>query len=284
MGMPACMGNVVEARWHRLDSRPLRVLHAGTQSGTVPELVIVPGLGALGYLMPLVRACSTWTRVHLLDVPGFGHRRTSSHPACLTDVAKVVAEWLDAQPQRPVALLGHSTGAQAALHAAVTVRRQIAAAILAGPTFPPEARRWRPLIMRIMRTLPRESFGEVLATFPDYLRGRRGVLTLLRTAMSDEPERLIGDLTCPVVVLRGEHDALSPAAWTARLAAAAACGRMVTVPGAHNFTYTAPEPASTALRDIAATLPSTPRDGRDRTGPAAQDDGLRGSVNHREGT
>lgn len=138
--------------------------------------------------------------------------------------------------------------------------------------------------MRIMRTLPRESFGEVLATFPDYLRGRRGVLTLLRTAMSDEPERLIGDLTCPVVVLRGEHDALSPAAWTARLAAAAACGRMVTVPGAHNFTYTAPEPASTALRDIAATLPSTPRDGRDRTGPAAQGDGLRGSVNHREGT
>jgi pimeloyl-ACP methyl ester carboxylesterase len=234
----------------------VRALEAGAPRDAVPELVVVPGLGALGYLLPTVRACSAWTRVHLLDVPGFGHPRTARSPAGLADVADLVARWLEATRPRRVALLGHSTGAQAALRAALAVGEPPDAVVLAGPTFPPEARRWRPLLTRVARTLSHESFGEIRATFPDHLRARRRVLTFLRTSMSDAPEHRVGDLSCPVIIMRGEHDALADARWAARLAADARWPTTVTVPGAHNFMFTHPLAAADALRDtIAAVAP-----------------------------
>jgi pimeloyl-ACP methyl ester carboxylesterase len=125
---------------------------------------VVPGLGALGYLLPTVQPCSAWTRVHLLDVPGFGHRATARCPASLADVARAVTDWLDAVPDRPVLLVGHSTGAQAALHAALAVPERVTVLSLAGPTFPPEARRWRPLAARVARTARHERLGLLPAT------------------------------------------------------------------------------------------------------------------------
>lgn len=238
----------METDWYDLGSRPVRALRSGASRHAVPELVIVPGLGALGYLLPTVRACSAWTRVHLLDVPGFGHRRTCRAPARLTDVAGTVADWLATKGPRRVALLGHSTGAQVAVRAALAVPERAETVILAGPTFPPAARRWWPLIARVARTVPHESLGEVRATLPEYLRGRRRVLTLLRTSMSDAPECLVGDLSCPVVVVRGDRDALSDAGWAHRLAAATPRGAVITVPGAHNFTFTQPHATAEALR------------------------------------
>jgi pimeloyl-ACP methyl ester carboxylesterase len=247
--MAPAMPNSLTPRWRHLPGRPVRTLQAGTARAGSPDVVVVPGLGALGYLLPTVRACSAWARVHLLDVPGFGHRATARCPATLADVARTVADWLDVVPDRPVLLVGHSTGAQAAQHAALAVPDRVAALSLAGPTFPPEARQWRPLAARIARTARHETPRLIPATAPDYLRGRRRVLTLLRTAMADVPEQLTPRLACPLLVVRGEHDAVCPAPWAARLAAAAPHGRVVTLPGAHNFPYDHPAAASTALRE-----------------------------------
>jgi pimeloyl-ACP methyl ester carboxylesterase len=206
-------------------------------------------LGALGYLLPLVRACAAWTRVHLLDVPGFGDPATASCPASLVAVARDVAAWLDVVPRRPVVLAGHSTGAQAAVRAACLRSERVAALVLASPTFPPAARTWRGLAVRVLRTVPHESLGLVGATAPQYLRGRGGVLTLLRTAMADDLEDLVGGLTCPVTVIRGVHDAVCPPDWAAALARQVRNGRCVTVPGPHNFPYTDPGPAARAIRE-----------------------------------
>lgn len=251
------MEPAIVSSWHELGSRPVRTLDAGAPLSGAADLVVVPGLGALGYLLPLVRACSGWTRVRLLDVPGFGQRATARCPARLTEVAGVVAEWLESVPDRPVWLLGHSTGAQVALRAALCVPQRVDAVVLAGPTFPPATRRWPSLLGSVARTLPHEALAEVRATFPDYLRGRSRVLTLLRSALDDEPERLVGELTCPVVVMRGERDAVSPAAWCGRLAREAARGQVLAVPGAHNFTFTAPGAASVALRGALEALAGT---------------------------
>jgi pimeloyl-ACP methyl ester carboxylesterase len=237
----------VDICWDQLGHRPLRSIQAGVPRGGRPELVLVPGLGALGYLLPLVRACAAETRVHLLDVPGFGHARTASCPASLTAVARDVTAWLDVVPRRPVVLAGHSTGAQAAVHAALARPQQVASLALASPTFPPDARRWRRLAWRIVRTIPHESLGIVGATAPQYLRGRLGVLTLLRTAMHDAPDAHISDLACPVTIVRGARDAACPEDWAAELANRATHGRCVTVPGAHNFPYQVPRLAARAL-------------------------------------
>jgi pimeloyl-ACP methyl ester carboxylesterase len=200
--VPTTRHVAVEEGWQQLGSRPVRALRAGAPHAAVPEPVLVAGLNVIDYLLPIVRICSGWTRVHLLDVPGFGHRRTSQSPSALTDIAEVIAEWLAATDLPRAVLLGHSTGAQATIRAARAAPRHAEAVVLAGPTFPPAARRWWPLAARVARTLPHEALGEVRAAFPEFLHGRSRVLTFLRTAMSDAPERLVRDLPCPVVIIR----------------------------------------------------------------------------------
>jgi pimeloyl-ACP methyl ester carboxylesterase len=229
-------------RWHLVDGRPVRSLVAGV--GT-PELVVVPGLGALGYLLPLVRACATWTRVHLLDLPGFGARTTVRLPADLTAVSAALGAWLEQVPDAPVVLLGHSTGAQAALHAAREQPERVRRLVLAGATFPPQVRRGTPLLRRVLATLPSEQPGELPAVLPYYARGRGRVLDLLRSSLAEAPS---SEGLAPPVVLRGEHDRLCPPAWADHLAAG---GPVVELPGGHNAVWTSPDLTSAALRDAA---------------------------------
>ena len=226
--------------WHLVDGRPVRSLVTGAGA---PELVVVPGLGALGYLVPLARACGAWARVHLLDLPGFGHRTTARLPSDLPAVSAALAAWLGQVPQGPVVLLGHSTGAQAVLHAARARPDRVRTLVLAGATFPPQARRWPPLVARVLATLPSEQPGELPAVLPYYARGRGRVLELLRSALAESPSV---DGLAPPVVLRGEHDHLSPRAWAAHLAAG---GPVLELPGGHNAVWTSPQLASSALRE-----------------------------------
>jgi pimeloyl-ACP methyl ester carboxylesterase len=244
------MADAATVRWDRVAGRPLRRVRVGARRPRASELVLVPGLGALGYLIPFVLACAAWTRVHLLDVPGFGHRSTAGCPAGLDDVVGVVATWLDVVPDAPVVLAGHSTGAQAALQAAVRRPEAVSALALCGPTFPPHARTWCPLVGRAARTIVHEPPALVRATALEYLRGGRGVLTLLGTALVDTPEAHIAEVACPVTVLRGARDSLCPEAWTATLADRAANARRATLPGAHNFPYSHPHHTSSALRHV----------------------------------
>ena len=210
-----------------------------------PELVVVPGLGALGYLVPLVRACAPWARVHLLDLPGFGTRTTARLPADLAAVSAALGAWLGQVPDAPVVLLGHSTGAQAALHAARARPQRVRRLVLAGATFPPQSRRPAPLLRRVLATLPSEQAGEVPAVLPYYARGRGRLLDLLRSALAEAPS---SEGLAPPLVLRGRQDRLCPPAWAEHLAAG---GPVVELPGGHNAVWTFPELTSAALRAAA---------------------------------
>jgi pimeloyl-ACP methyl ester carboxylesterase len=180
--------------------------------------------------------------VHLLDVPGFGHRVTARCASTLADVASVVEAWL-AQRRTPVVLAGHSTGAQVAVRVAQQCPDRVHALALAGPTFPPELRRWATLVPQIARTATHEQPGEVLAVLPEYARGRSRVLTLLRSALDDAPEDGVRRITCPITVVTGEQDGVAPAAWAETLAR----GRLFVLPGAHNTPFTHPRETAAAL-------------------------------------
>jgi pimeloyl-ACP methyl ester carboxylesterase len=208
----------------------VRALSAGAERPGRCPVVLLPGLGAPGYLVDTLRGCAAVTRSHLLDVPGFGGTLVCEPD--IEAIAGVVTAWLD----RPAVLFGHSTAAQAAI--AVAVRRPdlVGALVLAGPTFPPPLRRLGRLSAAMLRDLVHESPAAVPGTIPYYLRaGPRRVLRMIRSAQRDEPERRMPLLRCPVLVVRGRHDTLSPEPWARSLAAAAPHGSFATAPGAHTF-------------------------------------------------
>ena len=225
-----------EVRWDDVAGRRVRSLRAGRSDAGEPPVVLIPGLGALGYLIDTLHGCSAWTRAALLDVPGFGHHRPRPCAPVLADIAALIAKWLRSVCGRPVVLFGHSTGAQAALHVASTAPELVTALVLAGPTFPPALRTVGPLARAVPRNLRYESPGLVPTNMPYFVRG--GPISLarfLRSGQHDRPEDLIASVTCPVTVVRGQHDAFCPAAWADELAASAPNGQLVTVPGAHVF-------------------------------------------------
>ena len=241
-----------QAQAGSLAGRPLRLLVAGTASD-LPEVVLVPGLGAPGYLAPWVGQIATWTRATVLDLPGWRWGRARTCPATVEDVGAAVAQWLVEQDRRDVVLLGHSSGAQAALRTALMVPDRLRGAVLAGPTFDPAARRIGTLLRRAIHTVAHERPGELPAVLPSYLHsGGVGVLRFLAEALRDHPEELAGQLRVPVLVVTGEHDGFAPPAWAHHLATLAA-GRCAILPGAHNACFPYPDMADAVLREAVLT-------------------------------
>lgn len=215
-----------------VDGRPVRSLSAGKVTG-LPEVVLLPGLGACGYLVPWTRRTAAWTRATLLDLPGWQAGRPPSCPPTVEGVAAAVARWLEVGDRRDVVLLGHSSGAQAVLHAALLVPGRVAGVVLAGPTFDPAARALPRLLVRALTTVPRESLGTAAAAVPWYLRsGGLPLVRFVRSALADRPEDLVPTLEVPVLVLGGRHDGFAPPAWVRRLAGLAGAPCHV-LPGAH---------------------------------------------------
>lgn len=225
--------------WTTAGGRPVRALVSGELRDGVPEVVLLPGLGAPGYMLDLLHACGAWTRARLLDLPGFGSPRTADCPPELDAVTPVAAAYLDAMAG-PVLLAGHSTGAQLALRAAVATPGRVAALGLLDVTFDPPVRRSPLRLAGRLRTYLRERPRELVVTLPSFVRAGAGLPRYIRSALADEPERHMPGVHAPVLVLRGRHDALCPPGWAADLAGRARSARLVTVPGAHNTPYTHP--------------------------------------------
>ncbi|MFI0189709.1 alpha/beta fold hydrolase [Streptomyces sp. NPDC017082] len=219
-------------------------------------VVLVPGLGAPGYLLSTADRCARWGPARVLDVPGYGDPPGPACAATLGPLADTVARWLAEVAPGPVVLAGHSTGAQVALHAAVRRPDRVASLVLLAPTFPPRLRRTGPLVRAFARTAVHESPGVLPAVLPSYLKaGPRRLASCVRSAQSDAPERLMPSVRCPVTVVVGEHDALSPPHWAHQLASLAGRGQVVLVPGAHSFPHTAPGRTAAVLERAGAGLP-----------------------------
>ncbi|MFF7855143.1 alpha/beta fold hydrolase [Streptomyces sp. NPDC007904] len=229
---------------------PSTVRSLGTPRPDEPDgtpVVLVPGLGAPGYLLRTAERCARHGPVRLLDVPGFGDPWGPACPETLGSLADTVARWLATVPRQRVVLAGHSTGAQVALHAAVRAPERVRALVLLSPTFPPHLRRMRPLLGAVARTVVREDPGAVPAVLPSYLKaGPRRLLNCVRSAQADAPEDVLPAVTCPVTVAAGEGDALCPPEWAEHLAHRAGLGRAVRVPGAHAF----PHPHAAVTADL----------------------------------
>jgi pimeloyl-ACP methyl ester carboxylesterase len=231
--------------------RPVRSLTSGL-AGRFPDVVFVPGMGILGYLAPWTRASGRWTRATLLDLPGW---RFLGRPACPPDalaVGSAVAGWLQARAGAPVVLVGHSTGAQSALRAAVEAPDRVRGLLLANPVFDPADRRWRRLIRRCAAGAASESWGIVPVALPSILGSRGvGMLAMLAAALTNRPEELPAAVPTadppPTHVVTSADDRVAPVSWSATVAERVGADLEI-VPGSHNWCWNDPACADRVLR------------------------------------
>ncbi|MCF6743689.1 alpha/beta hydrolase [Blastococcus sp. KM273128] len=216
---------------------------AGRPSG-VPRSVSVVLVPGLGLDERSARRLRREVAVDVVVLPGMGRR--SRVPA----VDELARRLVDALPPGPVLLVGHSQSCQVVAAAAVDPR--VVGVVLCGPTTDPRMRRLRVLAVRWVRTALAEPWWQVPLVVGQWLRtGPRAMRALWRAASPDAIEERLAAVTAPVVVVRGERDALCPADWAARVAGAAPEGRLVELPGAaHMVVQTHPAQLAAVIRAL----------------------------------
>lgn len=212
----------------------------------LPEVVLVPGMGAPLTLLPWMRRIGRWTRATVLDLPGWHHGRGAGSSSTVTAVGAATAGWLEVTDTRDVVLAGHSSGSQSALHSALLVPDRLVGLVLSAPTLDPRARHLAVLLLRLLQTVTQERPAEVPTALPWYRSGGLPWLRLAGSVVRDRPERLLAGLPLPVLLLSGGRDRFAPPAWTEHLARLGTARRVV-LPGPHNVCFTNPEAADAAL-------------------------------------
>jgi pimeloyl-ACP methyl ester carboxylesterase len=202
-------------------------------------VVAVPGLGLSVAVArrALEHLPVPWSVVTL---PGFGCRARRGTDLAPDRLAEVLLGHLPTAG--PLVLVGHSASCQVVGEAAARAGTRVAGLVLVGPTTDPGASSWPRLAARWLRTAAHERPGQLPLLVRAY--ARTGLWSMTRGMQAARRHRLdvtLGAVNCPVLVVRGPHDAICSAAWAAVLATAAPRGRAVTLPaGGHMVPVTHP--------------------------------------------
>lgn len=187
------------------------------------SLVFVPGLG-LGAeaWQPTIAALDvrgdapTSLTVNLL--PGYGLPAGRSHDLRPATLARLVVARLRTRSSGLV-LVGHSASCQIAVHAALLAPDLVRGLVLVGPATDPRAATWAALAARWLATAVHEPLWQVPSLVRQY--SRTGLATMRRAMDAARCDRIdlgLRDVNAPVLLLRGAHDRIAPAAWVDRLA------------------------------------------------------------------
>jgi pimeloyl-ACP methyl ester carboxylesterase len=200
---------------------------SATGAAGIPEVVLVPGLG-------LDERSSARLRRRIggavVILPGMGLRRRIGS---LDDLA---AQLIASLPSQRVVLVGHSQSCQVVVAVAERDPR-VAGVLLLGPTTDPRMRPLRVLAGRWVRTAVHERWWQAPLVVAQWLRtGPRAMAALWRQLADDPVDQRLRRVAVPVVVVRGQLDALCPHDWALHLARCAPHGRLVELAGAAHMT------------------------------------------------
>lgn len=155
-------------------------------------------------------------------LPGYGRPASRGQSLAPADLA---GRLLDQLGSAPVVLVALSAGCQVAAHAALREPDRVSVLVLVGPTTDPRGATWPRLVRRWLATAAHESPRQVPSLARQYRRtGLRSMARAMEAARRDRIEDVLPVLGCPVLVLRGRHDAIAPEDWLERLTAGAPAG------------------------------------------------------------
>src|SRR3954451_20424348 len=232
----------------------MRSRAVGEPRAGVPEVVVVPGLAVAEYLMPAVATLAGWTRAHLVELPGFSGSGEPPHPLDVVQFTDALVQWLAGGPEN-AGLVGASSGAQVAAHAAARSLPNVRALVLASPTTDPRFRSLPRVLLAWRRNheLEPKSLDEQ-HTAERQRAGLRRVRQALKVHLDDALEDVVPQVRVPVLVLYGDQDRICTEQWARQLSKLAPAGRFATVPGAHSFVWTAPSAWSEPIEQLACEV------------------------------
>lgn len=231
----------------RMRSRSVGRVRVGTA-----EVVLVQGIGVADYLLPGLGALGTWTRAHLLELPGYSGSGEPTHELSVEEFGAAVASWLAASGLDRVVLAGHSGGTQVAARAAAQDPAGVHAVVLASPSIDPRFRSLGGVLRAWYRDNRREPPDLAAVHTPERQRaGMRRVVHAVRAHLADHLEDVVPHLRVPVLVLFGRDDLLCTEEWARHLCGVADDGRFADVPGAHSFPFTHPDAWNDPIRALA---------------------------------
>lgn len=218
------------------------------------SVVLVPGLGLTHYALPTVHALAArGMTATLLDLPGFGHPEPNRTRPNIHAIGLLAAAYILRQPRAGrTTILGHSTGSQAALTAALTAqeRHPNLTLVMAGPTFTPSQRRLPHLARAFVTAYRDDSVSQIRLN--EIVRGWSEVPSILLSGLTDAPDDRVRRLRMPLSLTSGVHDSFAPLPWLERLAAHATASprvRVSTQPGSHNNLYSHPQEVTDVVLD-----------------------------------
>lgn len=216
-------------RWRDVGGYRLHVREAGAGD----PVVLVHGLGVSGeYFEPLGEALGRSFSVSIPDLPGWRKSERPQRALTIEELAEVLAD-LVAPGGRASAFVANSFGCQIVLALAERHPEKVRALILIAPTVDPAYRGWLRHAMRLLVGAMRERNGLLPIVLEDYVRmGPRRIFATARAALADVPEHRLPKIEAPVLVVRGERDALTTVGWARRCAALAPRGEFVEIAGA----------------------------------------------------
>lgn len=248
---------------HRIGS--LRVLTVASGGTAATTFVLVHGIGmSHRYLERLHRALTAHGRVISVDLPGFGGLPKPGHDVDVGEMADALGTVLDEIATGPVVLVGQSMGTQWVVELAARRPDLALAVMLIGPVADERRRTVLQQAWLLALDTVREPPGANALVLGDYLRcGPFWYLTQLRHLLEYRIEDRIGQLTVPVLIMRGSRDPIASLSWCRHLRAAARTAELVEIPGrAHNAQHTAPGAVASAIEHFcSAHLAAGVRDG-----------------------
>lgn len=198
-------------------------------------LVLVHGLGVSPrYLRPFARAAARAGRAALVPELSVG--------VPVEALARELGAAMTRHGIERAPLVANSLGCQTAVELAAGEPGRVASLVLVGPTADSRARTLPRMLARLAADVPRETAAVNWVVATDYVRrGPRRALRQARWMLRHAIEERLPLVRCPLLVVRGEHDPISPERWVEEVAAAGE-GTWTTVAGAaHAAHFTHPE-------------------------------------------
>lgn len=203
-------------------------------------IVCLHGLGASSrYFAPLVDLLSDRYTVIAPDQPNSGKNRRSDEELSVPNMAIFYKQFMAKLNIQNSVLVGNSLGCQISVELLTNHPTSVRSAVLVNPTVNRHERSAFKQILRFMQAGRHEPISEALIQLQGFRQlGVVRTAKTLRYALENRIEQNLPRVQQPVLIIRGQKDAVCPQSWAEEATALLPDGRLKVIPnGTHAAHY-----------------------------------------------